>query len=148
MTSNVTLPGVTLQVVAGALFDDRHRVLIAQRPPGKHMAGGWEFPGGKLGRDETQLAALVRELQEEIGVTVEQAEPLIGYVHHYADRSVRLDLWWVKSYIGAPESREGQALRWVTIDELPNADLLEADRPMIAALRELAPVARKAKDNR
>jgi 8-oxo-dGTP diphosphatase len=137
MTSSVTLPNTTLQVVAGALFDDQRRVLIAQRPPGKHMAGGWEFPGGKIGQEETQFAALVRELQEEIGVTVQQADPLIGYVHRYTDRSVRLDLWWVKSYAGTPQSREGQALRWVTIDELPTADLLEADRPMIEALQKL-----------
>ena len=124
-----------IQVVAGALFDDQHRVLIAQRPSGKHMAGGWEFPGGKLAAGETQLAALIRELHEEVGVDIREAEPLIGYSHRYADRSVRLDLWLVTAYSGVPHSREGQALKWVSIDELPNASLLEADRPMIETLQ-------------
>jgi 8-oxo-dGTP diphosphatase len=123
-----------LQVVAGALLDDQHRVLIAQRPAGKHLAGGWEFPGGKIAKGETQLAALIRELEEEIGVTVHRAEPLIGHSHRYADRSVRLDLWLVTDYSGVPQSREEQVLKWVPIGELSDANLLDADLPMIEAL--------------
>lgn len=124
-----------IHVVAGALFDGQGRVLIAQRPPGKHMAGGWEFPGGKLELDEQPLVGLKRELQEELGVRVLQAAPLIAYEHGYSDRRVLLDLWLVSEYSGQPGSVEGQPLQWVTLEELETVGLLEADRPMIPALR-------------
>jgi 8-oxo-dGTP diphosphatase len=124
-----------IHVVAGALFDTQGRVLIAQRPPGKHMAGGWEFPGGKLEPGEEARAGLKRELQEELGVDVIDASPLIAYEHGYTDRRVFLDLWLVSRYTGEPRSVEGQPLQWVTLDELETVGLLEADRPMIPALR-------------
>lgn len=124
-----------IHVIAGALFDEAGRVLIAQRPPGKHLAGGWEFPGGKLEPGEAPLDGLKRELREELGVEVQAANPLIAYEHAYADRSVLLDLWRVARFIGEPASLDGQALRWVRLDELDTVGLLEADRPMIAALR-------------
>lgn len=128
-----------IHVVAGALFDAQGRVLIAQRPPGKHMAGGWEFPGGKLEPDERPLAGLKRELHEELGVEVLDATPLIAYEHGYSDRRVLLDLWLVAQFIGEPRSVEGQPLKWVTLDELETVGLLEADRPMIPALRAARP---------
>ncbi|HEU4652669.1 MAG TPA: (deoxy)nucleoside triphosphate pyrophosphohydrolase [Steroidobacteraceae bacterium] len=121
-------------VVAGALFDDHGRVLIAQRPPGKHMAGGWEFPGGKLEAGEDRFDGLRRELIEEIGIEISSAEPLIAYEHLFADRAVFLDLWWVNQYSGVPQSLDSQALRWVYLHELEDVGLLEADRPMIPAL--------------
>lgn len=121
-------------VVAGALFDEQGRVLVAQRPPGKHMAGGWEFPGGKLEPNERRFDALRRELIEEIGVEVVRAEPLIAYEHRYADRAIFLDLWWVTEYSGVPKSLDSQALRWVQLEDLQNIGLLEADLPMIPAL--------------
>lgn len=124
-----------IHVVAGALFDTQGRILIAQRPPGKHMAGGWEFPGGKVEPEEQALAGLKRELQEELGVDVIEATPLIAYEHGYTDRRVLLDLWLVSRYTGDPRSVEGQPLQWVTLDELETVGLLEADRPMIPALR-------------
>lgn len=124
-----------IHVVAGALFDSQGRILIAQRPPGKHMAGGWEFPGGKLEPDEAPLAGLQRELREELAIEVLDAVPLISYEHAYADRRVLLDLWLVSLFTGEPRSAEGQPLQWVTIDELETVGLLEADRPMIPALR-------------
>ncbi len=127
----------TYHVVAGALFDAAGRVLIAQRPQGKHLAGGWEFPGGKLARGEDRYAGLVRELNEELGIQVEAAVPVVCYGHAYPDRHVVLDLWWVERYSGDPESRDGQALRWVALGDLPAVALLEADRPMIAALVEM-----------
>lgn len=125
----------SIHVVAGALFDARGRILIAQRPPGKHMAGGWEFPGGKLEPQEPPLAGLKRELREELDVEVLDATPLIAYEHGYSDRRVLLDLWLVSAYRGEARSVEGQPLQWVTIDELETVGLLEADRPMIPALR-------------
>jgi 8-oxo-dGTP diphosphatase len=124
-----------VHVVAGALVDAADRVLIAQRPPGKHMAGGWEFPGGKLAQDELPFAGLVRELREELNVEVLAAKRVIAYTHHYADRSVLLDLWYVTRYAGSPISAEGQAIKWVGLDELDNAELLAADQPMIEPLR-------------
>jgi 8-oxo-dGTP diphosphatase len=122
-------------VVAGALFDTRGRVLIAQRPVGKHMAGGWEFPGGKLEPDEDALAGLKRELHEELGVDVQEAERLIAYEHAFADRRVFLDLWLVARFSGEVRSLEGQPLQWVALDQLDKVGLLEADAPMIPALR-------------
>lgn len=124
-----------IHVVAGALFDNQGRVLIAQRPPGKHMAGGWEFPGGKLEPDEEPLNGLKRELKEELGIDVLDATPVIAYEHGYSDRQVLLDLWLVGLYSGEAKSAEGQPLQWVSIDELESVGLLEADRPMIPALR-------------
>lgn len=123
-----------IRVVAGALFDDEGRVLIAQRPHGRHMAGGWEFPGGKLGPGEDAYDGLVRELREELGVEVRGAEPLIAYSYDYPDKRVHLDLWRVTRYEHVPRSLDGQALRWVAVESLPEAQLLEADRPMIDAL--------------
>jgi len=125
---------LAIHVLAGALFDDRRRVLVAQRPAGKHMAGRWEFPGGKRADGEAPFAALCRELQEELGIGVTDAEPLIQYEYAYSDRVVLLDLWCVTGYAGEPQSREGQALAWVTVQQLGEIDLLEADRPMVEAL--------------
>ena len=126
-----------IHVVAGALCDQAGRVLIAQRPSGKHMAGGWEFPGGKLAEGEAAYAGLVRELREEIGIEVLAAEPLIAYAYEYPDKRVWLDLWRVLRYAQRPRSLDGQALRWIAVEELPGAPLLEADRPMVDVLLEL-----------
>ena len=101
------------------------------------MAGGWEFPGGKLDAGEDPFAALVRELREELGVEVHAAEPLLAYEHAYADRRVLLDLWLVTRFSGEPQSLDEQPLRWVTLAELDTVGLLEADAPMVPALRSL-----------
>ncbi|TLZ37802.1 MAG: (deoxy)nucleoside triphosphate pyrophosphohydrolase, partial [Gammaproteobacteria bacterium] len=79
-------------VVAAALYDASGRVLIAQRPPGKHLPGRWEFPGGKVADGEDELAALARELREELGVEVTAARPLMRLEHSYGDRDVELSL--------------------------------------------------------
>jgi 8-oxo-dGTP diphosphatase len=118
--------------------DAAGRFLIGQRGPGAHMAGAWEFPGGKRAPDETRFAALERELAEELGIAVVSAEPFIEVSHAYPDRRVRLDVWVVGGYTGEPTPREGQALRWATVEELAATGLLEADRPIVAALRTLA----------
>ena len=125
-----------IHVVAGALFDAHGRVLIAQRPAGKHMAGGWEFPGGKVEPGETPRAALIRELQEELGIDVHEAAPLIAYEHEYPHRRVLLDLWVVGCYTGEPQPLDAPALQWTAIDDLERVGLLEADWPMIGALRD------------
>jgi 8-oxo-dGTP diphosphatase len=122
-------------VVAAAVIDGTGRVLIAQRPAGKHMAGGWEFPGGKLEPGEERLAGLARELREELGITIATPRPLIRVRHAYPSREVLLDVWVVRRYSGEPRGLDGQALRWCTQDELATAELLPADKPIVAALR-------------
>jgi 8-oxo-dGTP diphosphatase len=124
----------TVEVVAGALFDANGRVLIAQRPTGKALAGRWEFPGGKLHEGEAAFDGLVRELREELGVAVLAAERLVRYPHGYADRTVWLDLWIVSAWSGEPQGLDGQAFKWVALERLHEEDILEADRPMIEAL--------------
>jgi len=111
------------------------QVLIAQRPEGKWQAGRWEFPGGKIEPSESPGDAVVRELREELGVTVRAARPLGDFTHHYTDRSVCIALWLVSAWEGEPEGLDGQALRWVGLTQLPDCDLLEADRPMLEPLR-------------
>jgi 8-oxo-dGTP diphosphatase len=126
-------------VVAAALYDKCGRVLIAQRPAGKHMAGRWEFPGGKVRAGESEECALARELREELGIEVIAARPFTRVAHAYADRDVQLSLWLVEHYAGEPRPLDGQQLRWVVPAQLAGEDILEADRPFIEALRELRP---------
>ncbi len=127
----------TLEVVAGALFDAAGRVLIAQRPPGKMLAGRWEFPGGKLHDGEAAYDGLVRELREELGVEVQAAERLVRYQHDYPGRVVWLDMWLVHAWSGEPQGLDGQALKWVEVVRLQEEDILEADAPIVAALMSL-----------
>ncbi len=123
-------------VVAAALLDSAGRVLIAQRPPGKHLAGGWEFPGGKLEAFEDRRAGLARELREELGIILSgPPRPLIRVRHRYDSGEVLIDMWVVRRYAGAPRGLDGQALRWCSRDELESVDMLPADAPIVAALR-------------
>jgi mutator protein MutT len=124
-----------VHVAAGVLVDRGGRVLIAQRPPGKHLAGAWEFPGGKLEPGESPRTGLEREIREEIGVAIEHPRPLLRLRHTYDYGEVLLDVWVVRRYRGEPRGLDGQALRWCPRGELANADLLPADRPIVEALR-------------
>ncbi|HVS76706.1 MAG TPA: 8-oxo-dGTP diphosphatase MutT [Steroidobacteraceae bacterium] len=121
-------------VVAAAIFDASGRILIAERPAGKHMAGRWEFPGGKVAPGESEQAALARELEEELGIEVSAARPMMRLTHRYPDREVELSLWVVERYRGEPRPLDGQRLKWVERAGLPGEDILEADRPFVAAL--------------
>ncbi len=124
-------------VVAGALVAADGRVLIAERPAGRSFAGRWEFPGGKVRAGETARAALDRELAEELGISVERAEPLLALTHRYpgAAAAVCIDCWRVRAWRGVPAGLDGQQLRWCLPAALADADLLEADRPIVTALR-------------
>jgi mutator protein MutT len=123
-------------VVAAAVIDGEGCVLIAQRLPGKHLAGRWEFPGGKLEPGEDRRAGLARELREELGITLMASpRPLIRVFHTYDYGQVLIDMWVTRQYSGEPRGLEGQALRWCAPDELEPAELLPADAPIVAALR-------------
>ncbi|MFI4869768.1 MAG: 8-oxo-dGTP diphosphatase MutT [Steroidobacterales bacterium] len=134
------MSGAVLRVVAAVLRDASGRVLIAQRPPGRHMAGYWEFPGGKIAPGESSEQALTRELAEELGVSVRRCHPLLRLRHDYADRVVELDVFVVDDYGGEPSGLEAQALKWVATAELAGQALLPADRPIIEALNAAAGV--------
>jgi mutator protein MutT len=125
-----------IHVVAAAVIDLAGRVLIAQRPPGKHLAGGWEFPGGKLEGGEDRRAGLARELREELGITLSAVpRPLIRVRHKYDYGEVLIDMWVVREYSGEPQGLDGQALRWCTQVELESVQMLPADGPIVSALR-------------
>ncbi|MGH9353864.1 MAG: Nudix family hydrolase [Terriglobia bacterium] len=125
----------TIHVVAVVLKDTAGRVLINQRPAGKPWAGYWEFPGGKIEPGETALAALKRELHEELGATVHDAHPLIRLSHEYPEYRVQLDVWRVQHCSGEVQAREHQSLAWVKPDELSSWNLLPADGPIVTAVR-------------
>jgi 8-oxo-dGTP diphosphatase len=126
-----------IRVVAAALYDAAGRVLIAERPPGKHLAGRWEFPGGKIDAGETEEAALRRELAEELGISMLHARALMRLAHDYDDRRIDISLWVVEEFSGEPAGLDGQVLKWVSPAKLHEEDMLKADVPFIAALQRL-----------
>jgi 8-oxo-dGTP diphosphatase len=102
----------------------------------QHQGGKWEFPGGKVEQTETVQQALARELQEEIGINVKAAQPLLVIEHSYSDKAVKLDVWLVTEFTGTAQSLEGLENRWVQLDELEQLDFPEANRPIIDVLRQ------------
>ncbi len=125
-----------IDVVVGIVRDSEGRLLVNQRRPGSHLAGLWEFPGGKRHAGEGRQVALARELHEELGITVVTAEPLLRLRHDYPDRRVHLDVWSVLEYTGEPCSREDQAIAWVYPQALSNLEFLPADAPIVTTLAE------------
>lgn len=128
-----------LLVVACALVDPDRRVLIAQRPEGKAMAGLWEFPGGKVEPGETPEAALIRELEEELGVSTQTAclAPVSFASHSYENFHLLMPLYVCRKWQGVPEPREHVALKWVRPQALRDYPMPPADEPLIAALCDL-----------
>ena len=126
-------------VVACALIDPDGRVLIAQRPEGKALAGLWEFPGGKLEPGERPEAALIRELHEELGITVQEAclAPLTFASHAYDDFHLLMPLYICRRWEGLAVSREGQNLKWVRPNKLRDYPMPAADIPLIPHLTAL-----------
>ena len=126
-------------VVAIALVDADNRVLIAQRPPGKALAGLWEFPGGKLDAGERPEAALIREVREELGIEVKEAclAPLTFASHAYPEFHLLMPLYVCRRWEGQVQPREGQGLKWVFARQLRNFPMPPADGPLIAPLVEL-----------
>jgi len=128
-----------LLVVAVALIDADDRVLIAQRPEGKALAGLWEFPGGKIDAGERPEAALIRELQEELGIAVKEAclAPLTFASYAYPEFHLLMPLYVCRRWEGFVQSREGQALKWVRAKDLRQYPMPPADEPLIPPLVEL-----------
>lgn len=138
MTEIVTDKPILL-VVACALVDADRRVLIAQRPEGKHMAGMWEFPGGKIEPGETPEAALIRELREELGIETKEAclAPVSFASHSYEHMHLLMPLYACRRWQGTPTASEHKALKWVRPQALRDYPMPPADEPLIAALCDL-----------
>jgi 8-oxo-dGTP diphosphatase len=123
-----------LHVVAAVLVDGEGRVLLAQRPAGKSLAGTWEFPGGKLEPGESPEAALVRELDEELGIIAGPLEPFTFASHAYPDFHLVMLLYWCRQWQGDPHGRDGQALRWLRPADMGDLPMPPADVPLVGAL--------------
>ncbi len=128
----------TVLVSAVALVDIDGRVLLTQRPKGKSMAGLWEFPGGKVEPGETPEAALIRELQEELGIDTWESclAPLSFASHSYEDFHLLMPLFACRKWQGQPRGKEGQALKWVRPTQLRDYPMPPADLPLIPVLRD------------
>jgi 8-oxo-dGTP diphosphatase len=126
-------------VSACALIDPDSRVLIAQRPPGKTMAGLWEFPGGKVEPGERPEQTLIRELKEELGITVKEdcLAPLTFASHVYPDFYLLMPLYVCRRWDGFVQAKEGQELKWVRTHDLRNYPMPPADEPLISHLTAL-----------
>ncbi|BAQ48013.1 MULTISPECIES: (deoxy)nucleoside triphosphate pyrophosphohydrolase [Methylobacterium] len=128
-----------LLVVAVALVDPDGRVLLAQRPPGKTLAGLWEFPGGKIEPGERPEETLIRELAEELGITVKEAclAPLTFASHAYENFHLLMPLYVCRRWEGFAQPREGQALKWVRPRDLASYPMPPADLPLLPAIVDL-----------
>ena len=128
----------TVLVSAVALIDVDGRILLGQRPEGKSMAGLWEFPGGKVEDGETPEVALIRELEEELGINTWESclAPLTFASHTYEKSHLLMPLFACRKWEGTPQSRENQALKWVHAKDLKDYPMPAADVPLIPILRD------------
>jgi len=126
-------------VAAVALIDPDGRVLLAERPPGKHLAGMWEFPGGKVQSGETPEAALIRELDEELGISTHETclAPFTFASHTYETFHLLMPLYVCRKWQGIVTAREGQRLKWVRPAQFDEYPMPPADKPLVAMLRDL-----------
>lgn len=122
-----------LVVVSAAVIERDGYVLVTRRLQGTHLAGCWEFPGGKCERGETLHACLQREIREELGVAIEIGDEVFTAEHVYAERAVRLH-FFACTLLGEPQPQLGQDMRWVARGQLHTLDLPEADRGLISLL--------------
>lgn len=140
MAATAAEPAPPLVLVAAVvLVDTDGRVLLAQRPEGKSMAGLWEFPGGKVDPGETPETALIRELREELGIDVAASclAPFTFASHAYPDFHLLMPLYVCRKWSGIPLAREGQRLAWVRLARLIDYSMPPADKPLVAMLRDL-----------
>lgn len=126
---------VLIHVAAAVIVNPAGEVLLARRPEHVHQGGLWEFPGGKLEPTEDSHAGLVRELEEELGISPTSCRPLMRIRHHYPDKSVLLDVWRVDGWRGEPHGCEGQPVEWVSAEHLPERSFPAANLPILTAAR-------------
>jgi 8-oxo-dGTP diphosphatase len=128
-----------LLVVAAALVDVDGRVLLCKRPHGKHLAGMWEFPGGKVDKGETPEACLIRELDEELGINVVEAclAPFVFTSHAYDSFHLLMPLYLCRRWSGVVQAREHEAIAWVRPNQMADYPMPPADAPLVAWLRDL-----------
>ncbi len=132
---NIEPKAKRVHVAAGIIFNPAGgEILIAKRPEHLHQGGLWEFPGGKVEGGESILAALERELGEELDILVVKAQPFMQVKHDYSDKAVLLDFWCVLEFLGTPQGLEGQQTRWVSRLELQSYAFPEANLPVVEAL--------------
>jgi len=125
----------TVHVAVAVILNDKNEVLLALRTPEQHQGGLWEFPGGKKENDESVYQALIREIKEELNITITDAEPLILVDHDYDDKTVLLDVWCVAGFQGTPRGHEGQKIRWCAINYLLENEFPAANAPIISAIQ-------------
>jgi 8-oxo-dGTP diphosphatase len=116
------------------LLQRKDKILIAERPAGKPYSGYWEFPGGKIEENESGEQALIRELHEELGITVNAATFLFQHEYTYPDKIVHLQLWLVNDFSGEPHGLENQTLAWVDLSEIKNYRLLDGNWSLVEKL--------------
>ena len=131
---SVSVNNSFIHVAVAAVVNNKGEVLVSQRKQGTHLGGYWEFPGGKLEPGESVADGLCRELKEELGIVPLSTRPLIRIRHHYAEKSVLLDVWKVEAYSGSPAGIEGQRMEWRAVDSLDPGVFPPADVPIINAL--------------
>ncbi len=124
-----------VHVAVGAIFNNQGKLLISQRSKQSHQGSLWEFPGGKLEEGESVQTALARELEEELGIQIQQSVPLIRIHHDYVDKRVLLDVWSISRFAGSPSGRQGQPLCWLDPLTLDSRVFPQADEPIIKALQ-------------
>ncbi|MDI3323626.1 Nudix family hydrolase [Pontibacterium granulatum] len=122
-----------IHVAAAVILNAQGQILLARRPEDKHQGGLWEFPGGKVEPAEPVVEALARELDEELGIQITTARPLIQIPHHYPDKSVLLDVYEVSAFEGEAYGREGQPIAWVDRSGLASYEFPAANKPIVAA---------------
>ncbi|MDH5436232.1 MAG: Nudix family hydrolase [Gammaproteobacteria bacterium] len=124
-----------IHVAVGVVKNHNNEVLISRRHENAHQGGLWEFPGGKVESKESILDALRRELNEELGIRIESAHPLIRVHHDYEDKNVLLDVWQIQAFEGTPHGREGQVWQWASLNELDKMKFPEANKPIMKAVK-------------
>ena len=127
-----------IHVAVGILVDIQGRVCIAKRPNGKHLGGLWEFPGGKLEENEEPFTGLKRELFEELGTEIQDAERFMEISYDYPGKMVLLDVFKSTNFVGNVSGKEGQEVKWVTLDQLNSFDFPAANMTIIEKLIALA----------
>ena len=123
-----------INVAVAVILNKENKVLIAKRHDHLHQGGKWEFPGGKIEQNESAKEALFREIAEEVGLTVQQASPLMVLDYDYGDKLVSLNVWTVTDFTGEAIGAEDQEIRWITREKLINFTFPEANQPIVDSL--------------